>query len=129
MEQNAAHPREDRTLRWCAALAYLVSAFVPMAWLDRAPTLCPFRLLTGYPCPGCGGTHAFVALAHGQFGAAWAYNPLAVVIFFLGLAWLIAAFANPSGGRPRLSPRATGWAAVAFFVVAVAFGALRIVFG
>ncbi len=32
---------------------------------------CGFRLVTGYPCPGCGGTTAFVLAVHGRFPAAF----------------------------------------------------------
>ncbi|MBZ5589133.1 MAG: DUF2752 domain-containing protein [Acidobacteriia bacterium] len=50
-------------------------------WLALAPFAprCPFRVLTGIPCPTCGTTHAAVALMHGQLGAAFAANPLATV--------------------------------------------------
>lgn len=40
---------------------------------------CLFRTLTGVPCPTCGTTHAFLALAHGDLAAALASNPLVVV--------------------------------------------------
>jgi len=39
-------------------------------------TLCPFKALTSLPCPGCGMTHAFLALGRLDFAAAFAYNPL-----------------------------------------------------
>ncbi len=52
---------------------------------------CPILTLTGYPCPSCGGTRAFVAVARGE--ARWSeYNaPLvgyatALVVAAIGLA-------------------------------------------
>lgn len=47
---------------------------------------CPLRTLTGIPCPGCGLTTADIALVRGEFGAAFAANP---VIY--GLAALAVA--------------------------------------
>jgi hypothetical protein len=39
--------------------------------------LCPFRRLTGLPCPGCGMTRAFAHLAKGEWSAAVRDHPLA----------------------------------------------------
>lgn len=50
---------------------------------------CPVRLLTGYPCPGCGSQRAIHALLHGDIKGAAEYNilvvmfvPLLVLMFF-----------------------------------------------
>ena len=43
--------------------------------------LCPFRALTGLPCPGCGMTRAFCAIGHGDFAGAVGFNPLAPFVF------------------------------------------------
>ncbi len=40
---------------------------------------CPFLMLTGYECPGCGSQRAIHALLHGNLCAAWGYNPLLVI--------------------------------------------------
>ena len=37
---------------------------------------CPLRAATGMPCPGCGATHAFVLLAHGDLAGALFASPL-----------------------------------------------------
>lgn len=39
---------------------------------------CVFRLVTGYRCPGCGMTHAAMALIHGQPKIAFRENPLSL---------------------------------------------------
>lgn len=55
-----------------------------LALFELASTLtrigCPFRFLTGIPCPGCGMSRAALALVTGHVGAAWAYHPLVFVV-------------------------------------------------
>jgi uncharacterized protein DUF2752 len=41
---------------------------------------CPVRYLTGWYCPGCGSLRAIHQLLHGNLRAAWAMNPLTVVL-------------------------------------------------
>ena len=49
--------------------------------------LCPWRLLTGYPCPGCGGIRAVGAISTGQFDQAWLLNPVAFLVCSVVLVW------------------------------------------
>ena len=42
--------------------------------------MCPFVLLTGYPCPLCGMTRAFFAFLRGDFKEAWRLHPFVFVI-------------------------------------------------
>lgn len=54
---------------------------------------CPFKLITGYHCPGCGSQRAIHQLLHGDVISALRYNPLMVLslpilIYGLGItAW------------------------------------------
>ncbi len=41
---------------------------------------CPLRYFTGWYCPGCGSLRAMHQLLHGNLRAAWALNPLAVLL-------------------------------------------------
>jgi len=55
--------------------------------LPKAP-LCPFKALTGLPCPGCGMTHAFLSLGRLDLAGAFAWNPLvfplaALIVLYL----------------------------------------------
>jgi hypothetical protein len=68
------------------------------------PVLCPFRRITGMPCPGCGMTRSFVALAHGDLGAALASNrlgPLLMAVFAVALVWKAASLLSPSIDAPE----------------------------
>jgi len=53
---------------------------------------CPVRYLTGWYCPGCGSLRAIHQLLHGNLRAAWALNPLTVVLLPF-LTYGLAAFA------------------------------------
>jgi uncharacterized protein DUF2752 len=70
----------------------------PAAVLDGTP-LCPFRALTGAPCPLCGATRAFVLFGHADgrwldYGAVWVLAALALVA--VGLAGRSIARAGPA---------------------------------
>lgn len=61
--------------------------------LDPASTdviLCPYRLLTGWACPGCGLTRAAHYVLHADLSTAFAYNPLAFVAMPLVLGFAAA---------------------------------------
>jgi hypothetical protein len=77
--------------------------------------LCPFRAVTGLPCPGCGMTRAFCAIGHGDFASAVGFNPLAPFVFVaMLLLWAHALSillkldsARAAIERLRPTPRAT----------------------
>lgn len=56
---------------------------VEMPGAGRLPALCMWKQALGINCPGCGLTRAFVALAHGQWTAAWQFNGASPFIFAL----------------------------------------------
>lgn len=43
---------------------------------------CPFKMITGIDCPGCGLTRAFGCILLCDFSAAVQYHPLSPLIFF-----------------------------------------------
>jgi hypothetical protein len=61
-----------------ARLTAITLGLLWLAWLPRPHTVCPLLMLTGVPCPFCGGTHAGVDLGRGHPLAALRASPLAV---------------------------------------------------
>jgi hypothetical protein len=61
-----------------ARLTVVASGLLLLAWLPMPHVVCPFRVLTGLPCPFCGGTHAGIDLGWGHPVAALHASPLAV---------------------------------------------------
>ena len=86
---------------------------------------CPFRLLTGFTCPGCGTTRALHQILHGHFAAAFMLNPLLLLaIPFLLFALLRYSVIVMRGGVPR--PNALPAPFIyAIFVVIVSFWIFR----
>jgi hypothetical protein len=56
---------------------------------EDGPILCPVRLLTGFPCPGCGGTRAMGAISTGQFEQAWSLNPITFAVCLIAITWAV----------------------------------------
>lgn len=46
--------------------------------------VCPFSLITGIPCPGCGLTRAAYCIMNGRFFEAVSYNATIIAWIFLG---------------------------------------------
>ncbi|MCB1289993.1 DUF2752 domain-containing protein [Mycolicibacterium sp.] len=78
---------------------------------------CPFKLLTGWDCPACGGLRMTHDLLHGEFSAAVVDN----VYLLIGLPLLaVWSLWQARRGRPVLSPvllvmlvvTATAWTVV-----------------
>lgn len=69
---------------------------------------CPFRSVTGFPCPACGATHAVVALSRLDGSGALAANPLvtigALALILGGLAAGTAALLRRPLREPRWTP-------------------------
>ena len=66
---------------------------------------CPFRIVTGWNCPLCGGTRMGDALLHLDIGAAFAYNPMALVgllvLATLGGLWTVQLAGGPAVRLPK----------------------------
>ncbi len=121
-----------RKLRRHGLFAAMLAAFVGLALLaifDPATSgifpPCPVHYLTGWYCPGCGSLRAIHQLLHGNLRAAWAMNPLTVVLLpFLSYGLVSSAFLELRGRElPQPFLRAA-WIR-ALCVVIVLFGILR----
>ena len=99
MDGSARRSRLAFGLGWPLAMA------ATPWWLgqDGLGVGCGLRALTGMPCPLCGGTHACAALVQGDWAAAWAANPGALVL----LLWLVLlagqAVVEGAQGRRRVA--------------------------
>lgn len=79
---------------------------------------CPFRLLTGFTCPGCGTTRALHQILHGHFDIAFTLNPL----LLLAIPFFLFAFIRYSaivmrGGVPRPNALPAPYIYAIFFII------------
>lgn len=58
----------------------------PPFFSQPLPELCHSRRFFGIDCPGCGMTRCFISAAHGDWRAAWRYNPAGIVLFGMLIA-------------------------------------------
>lgn len=96
-------PREfDHEFVWlCVSLGGLVAA---ATWLKLGLPwpFCIFHALTGHPCLTCGATRSAIAFFHGNFLAAFTWNPLVFGAYVGITIFDIYAFAVVVSRRPRL---------------------------
>ncbi|TDC94517.1 DUF2752 domain-containing protein [Saccharopolyspora aridisoli] len=118
-------------LAGCAGAA-LVLAAGPTSDAGFPLPPCPIKLLTGFDCPGCGGTRMLFSILHGDFPAALQFNALAVLLLPV-LAWSWTAWVAgrlgrrlPTWTRWRWSPQVLLAVVVAWVVVRNAVPALRL---
>jgi hypothetical protein len=79
---------------------------------------CPFRMLTGLSCPGCGVTRALHQIVHGHFAVAFMLNPLFLIsIPFILIAFLRYSIIVMSGGVPRKNALPPNYIYAIFFIV------------
>lgn len=101
-------PRPRKRLLAAGLLTAIAAAIVTLHSFDPATSglfpPCPFRYLTGWYCPGCGSLRALHQLLRGNFSAAWALNPLTIVLLpFLAYGTASSAFFEIRGQHlPRL---------------------------
>lgn len=113
-----------------SALLLLAAAVLPPGSPLLAPFACPFRAALGWPCLGCGFTHAFQFAVRGETVSALGASPLGALLAFaafahaawtalrlLGLPWA-PRFALTAGWRWAFAlGLAANWAFVALRTV------------
>ncbi len=93
--------------RWLGAAGALALLAVVAVWPEAWRPPCPFLALTGWPCLGCGGTRALLALGRGAPMEAAGENALvtAIVVAVIARPLVGAARAALLRLRPRPLPR------------------------
>ncbi len=70
----------------------IVASVLYAPWSQSGPVLCPLRLLTGLPCPGCGLTRSFCAMIHGDLQHAVTFHLLGPALFLAVIAGIPILF-------------------------------------
>lgn len=112
-----------------AALLLCLAAALPLDAPLLALFACPLRAATGFPCLGCGSTHAFQFAVRGELAAAFLSSPLGTALALACAAhagWTALRLAGlPWAPRIPLGAR-TRWACALALAANWLFVALRI---
>ena len=115
-----------------ARLALPVGALCACAVIDpRQPAgwiFCPFRLVTGWPCPLCGMTRGLSSLLHGRWREGVDFHLFSPLVLAGFAVWMVVETGHAMGlwnAEPmeRWALRPGPW--LALFLLCVAYGALR----
>jgi hypothetical protein len=98
---TAAVRRPDRLFHWVLLIVSVcvlaVAGVLRVEGGDRVvlplinqpiPGVCTYKSWFGVCCPGCGLTRCFISLAHGEWSAAWRFNPVGILLFAVAFAQL-----------------------------------------
>lgn len=125
----AAGFRPERGLAALGAFGALGLGLSVLYATTGAGVPCPFRAVTGWQCPLCGGTRLGAALLHGDVSAAWAANPVVlvglVILTALGIGWTVELVGGPAVRLPHrlralvATVRPTSWLLAGLFSAAL----------
>jgi hypothetical protein len=103
---------------WSLLIAGAVYLFVFEPGKSGFFPACPFRLLTGFTCPGCGTARALHQILHGHFDTAFTLNPLLILaIPFLLFAFMRYSVIVMRGGVPRRNALPAPYIYAIFFII------------
>ena len=89
---------------------------------------CPFRLLTGLQCPGCGSQRALHALLHGDIAGAWRFN--AMLVAFIPVLAVMIPVQLLRRSHPQLYQRVFGTPVIwGTFIAVMAWWIARNIWG
>jgi hypothetical protein len=60
-------------------------SYIPFHGGIEIPQSCFIKTITGHDCPTCGITRSFIAIGHGDLGAALKYNPAGALAYLVCL--------------------------------------------
>ncbi|MBI3832244.1 MAG: DUF2752 domain-containing protein [Planctomycetes bacterium] len=123
--------RPSAVLSILAGGAVLTSCVFSPGGLPNLP-VCWFKNTTGLPCPGCGLTRAFCAISHGDFGAAWSFNPFGFLFYAGAVAlavWPVLVWKFPRLENVRPAARRVVWFVFGLIAAMWVFGVWRICAG
>jgi hypothetical protein len=75
--------------RLIAAFALVAAVVIPVGVVQHGPILCPFRLVTGLPCPGCGLTRSWIYFMHGDLGQSLYFHPLGPISLIVAALFVL----------------------------------------
>ena len=119
------NPSLRAALLWTTLAAGAIYLFMFQPGKSGFFPVCPFRALTGLACPGCGATRGLHSLLHGDFVAAFKFNPLVILSLPVLLYTLLRYTHAAVRGRPFRSYQLNAKYIWALFIVIFSFWVFR----
>ncbi|HKO97203.1 MAG TPA: DUF2752 domain-containing protein [Pyrinomonadaceae bacterium] len=110
---------------WLLSIAAAVYLFIFEPGKSGFFLNCPFRMLTGFACPGCGSTRGLHRLLHGDIIGAFQFNPIMFLLLPILLYVLVRHTIAVFGDRPVRGNRVKPAYIWVFFAVVMSFWVFR----
>ena len=81
--------RKNTVIKEVLGILTICVAYLVFVRITKLYIPCPFRLITGYRCPGCGISHMFVELSKGNISAAFHHNSFVMILLIPALIYYI----------------------------------------
>lgn len=121
-----------RAWLWVVVAVALVAAAVVYYLFDPSTTpfpRCPFLMLTGWKCAGCGSQRAIHSLLHLDFAAAWHHNALLVLSIPYVALLVVAEWAGQRRQSQLYRALNSEMLIWSYFVLVVVWWVVRNIFG
>lgn len=80
----------------------LIIATSDVSHLDQEQSLCPFKMLTGFPCPGCGITKSLIAIYQNEWLLSFRYHLFGPLAFIISVLIVLDAFFKFSANQTTI---------------------------
>ncbi|MGK6352079.1 DUF2752 domain-containing protein [Parapedobacter sp. DT-150] len=104
---------------YARCLAWAFCSLEGLSWLQNFLLPCPFKLITGIDCPGCGFQRSLIALAQGHWAESYRLYPptvpLLLVLLYMLLNWKLGFDARHR--VTKLLAVACGWFILIVYVL------------
>jgi hypothetical protein len=81
--------KQNRLLLLAIVSGYFFVAISAYFQSQSTKSICLFKNLTGYPCPGCGATRSTILLFKGHFIESILLNPVGLIINIMAISAII----------------------------------------
>ncbi|HLK28632.1 MAG TPA: DUF2752 domain-containing protein [Puia sp.] len=81
------------------AVPYIIMLSNSNAHLETAQSFCPFKMLTGFPCPGCGITKSLIFLYEGNLSKSIYYHLFGPMVFLFCIIAIIVLTTELINGK------------------------------
>jgi hypothetical protein len=101
---STSSTRSSKRRHWQAIGLAAMTLLAPLFWLHDAnvehhQSLCPFKAITGFPCPGCGITRSLVFLYRGDLSTSVHYHWFGVPLVLFCIAVITVSLIEMRTGQ------------------------------